>query len=210
MCNQDYKGDKMDELEKRKKEAESEAEAETCAECGGKDGKHKEAAEKPEDEDIGDMSDDEKEEIRKLRRKKKEAEAGKPESGHAPGEESYAAGNTISPGMGVPSKPQHIIVPTSQVAGGRMATGTTPGQESYSGKEFNPEFYKSPVGLAMKALEFRMKGLEENNNKLQMELTKRLVESSTLSATQDNVGPETLIKTIKENTYTEPTDRFSD
>jgi hypothetical protein len=66
-----------------------------------------------------------------------------PEEGAAEGAEGK---NTATPGK-MTGKPQNVFSPPSRVSGDRQGKGTTPGQESYSGKsaEADLDLRKSPL-----------------------------------------------------------------
>lgn len=121
-----------------------------------------------EEEDDSDLTEDEKKAYNalkmKIKRKVKKAEGSalSPEESEA---RSTTQEGTITPELSVPSKPQDVFVPPSQVTVDRT-------QDTPMGKSSEPELVKSPmyVGLSgqlddmRKALDAKLEGIAKSYN----------------------------------------------
>lgn len=159
--------------------------------------------EKEDDEDLSDMDEEEKKTYHKLRAKvKKKMDKGKTESGDNPEEDTASAtdaNSSITPGYSTPSAGQHIVNPPSGIHDNRNATGAgSPSEVSYSGKEINPEFEKSPLARELRELRKEIDKLRKEKNELVKEVIPNIVSErlkgmqSFNKAVKDNFGAETL------------------
>jgi hypothetical protein len=221
------------EAKKRKtrmKEAEDEAEDE---EAIGR--YHKDADAEAEDEDAEEAEEEEeeveepKEGIRykkKPKKKKKEADAEEEEEEEEETEKGEMGGvnpaesasmstseqhtTTTRPVIG---SRQHVLTPTSNIAGTRIGRGTTPSEVSYTGKSVEPDLLKSPLFVELsgqieqfqKTFDKKILAVEKSvsdrlaNIQKAMEKVEAFYKQPMYKAVSENVSPESVQKqSIKE------------
>jgi len=155
------------------------------------DKKKKKSIEKAEDDED---EEDKEDESSKKKKAKKGAGSLSPEESEAAG---ASEGHTTTPGLGVPSKPQDVFVPSSTVEGKRE-------QSTPMGKSVNTDLLKSPlfvnltkqmdamqdaltkkVDAIQKSVEDRMKNIKSD-----MEKIEKFYSQSFHKAISEEVGPE--------------------
>ena len=130
----------------KKEEMKEELERKKAKEEPEKDEVEK-AEEKPEDKvdkAVEEIEDEDEEEEDEDGKKKKKAKKGVGSSLNPEESEGKASSgeSTLSPGASVPSKPQNVIVPPSDVDGKRT-------QETPMGKSVEPDLMKSPLYMGI-------------------------------------------------------------
>jgi len=170
--------------------------------------------EKEEDLEEEETKEEDLSEEDKLKRKKKKRMKGE-QGGENPSEDTASAtdaNSTITTGN-VIGTAQHILTPSSTIAGTRNASGNEPSNTTYSGKSANTDLNKSPLFIELskqmtgldKAIKAKIEALEKSmsdriaNAQKALNKIEKFYNQPFYKAIDESVSPEaTMHKSIEE------------